>query len=160
MVSTNMERCRMPRPKTVNLSAESVSSTRRARFFSVSLYKRSRNWRDVTYLPSRPKNGESLLANNMLIVGSSTLMVLSGSGSRLSHTVSPMSNDSSPSRAQISPAITGSLVFSFARPSKRYNSLMVDFIIVPSLFATETTSPAFMLPRVTLPIAIRPVYDE
>ena len=39
-------------------------------------------WREVTYLPSRPKKGESFIVNSMLMVGSS--MAMGGSGSGLS----------------------------------------------------------------------------
>jgi hypothetical protein len=53
--------------------ADPVSSTFIARFFSISLKRRSRKWRLVTYSPSLPKNGEVLMVKSMLIVGSSTL---------------------------------------------------------------------------------------
>jgi hypothetical protein len=86
------------------VSAESVASTRKAKFFSNSFSSRSLRWREVTNLPSFPKKGESLIVKIMLIVGSS--MVIGGmpSGASKSATVSPISKPSMPLKAQISPA--------------------------------------------------------
>src|SRR5207249_9725477 len=50
-------RCSSPRPATRNWSVESVSSARMETLVSSSLYSRSRRWREVTYLPSRPAKG-------------------------------------------------------------------------------------------------------
>ena len=54
MVSMRMERLISPRPATLKASAEPVSVTRRETSFSVSRKRRSRSWRLVTNLPSRP----------------------------------------------------------------------------------------------------------
>ena len=80
IVSISTERCSTPRPYTTNLSALSVASTRRAKFFSNSRSKRSLMWREVTNLPSLPKKGESLIVKSILIVGSSIAIVGRASG--------------------------------------------------------------------------------
>ncbi len=159
MVSISTERCNTPRPKTKNLSAESVSFTLRAKFFSSSLVKRSLMCLDVTNFPSFPKNGLSLIVNNILIVGSSMAIDANFSGASKSATVSPISNPSIPTRAQISPAITSG-TFKRPKPSKVYNSLILDFTILPSLLTKEMGWPSFKVPLCKRPIAILPVNEE
>ena len=159
MVSISTDKCKTPRPYTVNLSAVSVSSNLMARFRSSSLSKRSLIWRDVTNFPSFPKKGESLMVNNILIVGSSIAMVGRPSGDSISETVSPISKSSKPTIAHKSPATTCSTFF-LPKPSKTSNSLILDFTTVPSLFTKETASVAFNSPRYNRPIAIRPVNEE
>jgi hypothetical protein len=56
----------------MNSSAVRPGSTRIATFFSSSLWSRSRIWRLVTYSPSCPAKGESLMRKSIVIVGSST----------------------------------------------------------------------------------------
>ncbi|MCY1234611.1 hypothetical protein D3C87_881030 [compost metagenome] len=143
----------------MNLSAESVSPTFIAKFFSNSLVKRSLICLEVTNLPSLPKKGESLIVNNMLIVGSSIAIVCNASGFSKSATVSPISKPSIPTIAQMSPAITSS-TFLRPRPSKVCNSLILDFMILPSLFTNEIGIPSFKTPLSKRPIAIRPVKEE
>ena len=104
MVSISTERCNTPRPNTKNLSALPVGSMRRAKFFSNSFSSLSLMCLEVTYFPSFPKKGESLIVNNILIVGSSIAIVFIPSGFSRSATVSPISNPSRPTSAQISPA--------------------------------------------------------
>ena len=116
-------------------------------------------WREVTNLPSFPKNGESLIVNNILIVGSSIAIDASASGFSKSAIVSPISKPSTPTIAQISPAITSS-TFLRPRPSKVCNSLILDLNILPSLFTKDIGIPSFKTPLSNLPIAIRPVNDE
>ena len=87
----------------MNLSALSVSLNLSARFFSSSLYNLSLMCLEVTNFPSLPKNGESLIVNNILIVGSSIEIVLSDSGLSISAIVSPISKLSKPTIAHISP---------------------------------------------------------
>ena len=70
------------------MSGSSVSSTRSATLVSASRSSRSRIWRLVTYLPSRPANGELFTSNVMLIVGSSTTSGGSASGCAGSQSVS------------------------------------------------------------------------
>ena len=115
--------------------------------------------REVTNFPSLPKKGESLIVNNILIVGSSIAMVCKASGFSESATVSPISNPSIPTMAQISPAIT-SCTFLRPRPSKVCNSLILDFMIVPSLFTKEIGIFSLRTPLSKRPIAIRPVKAE
>ena len=156
MVSINTDKWSTPRPNTLKRSALSVSWTRNAKFFSNSFSKRSLMWRLVTNLPSRPKNGESLMVNNILIVGSSTLILGNASGFSKSVKVSPISKFSIPLMAQISPETTES-TFLLPKPSKTYNSLILPLEIAPSLFTKETFMPAFNSPRCNLPMAMRPV---
>ena len=104
IVSIRMERCSSPRPLTVHVSVESVSSTLRATLRSSSLYSRSRSCREVTNFPSLPAKGELLTRKSTLIVGSSTAMPSSRSGCSTSVTVSPISTPSSPASETISPA--------------------------------------------------------
>ena len=156
MVSISTLKWSTPRPNTMNESADCPGSTRKARFFSNSRSKRSLIWREVTYLPSRPKNGESLMVNNILMVGSSIAMGSSASGFSKSAIVSPISNPSIPTSAQISPHCTSS-TFCFPIPSKVIKSLIrVLTNVTPSLLQRVTGIPDFNVPRVSLPMAIRP----
>ena len=116
-------------------------------------------WREVTNLPSLPKKGESLIVNNILMVGSSMAMGGNGSGFSKSQMVSPISKPSTPTTAQISPDETAS-VFLRPKPSKVCSSLILDFIRLPSRFASVIFIPSFRVPRCTRPTAIRPVYAE
>ena len=99
------------------------------------------------------------MVNNILIVGSSIAMVFIASGFSISATVSPISNPSKPTRAQISPACTSS-TFLRPSPSKVCNSLIFVFFTLPSLFTKATCIPAFKVPLCKRPIAIRPVKEE
>ena len=92
---------------------------------------------EVTNFPSLPKNGESLIVNNILIVGSSIAIVGSASGSIASAIVSPILNFSSPITAQISPGCTLSTDLR-PKPSKILSSLILDFVITP-LRSTKLT---------------------
>src|SRR4029079_6263736 len=104
MVSIRIVRCSSPRPETVQVSVDSVSSTRNATFLSSSRYSRSRTCRDVTNFPSRPANGELLTRKSTEIVGSSTAIPSRRSGCSTSVTVSPISTLSRPASATMSPA--------------------------------------------------------
>ena len=159
MVSIKMERCNMPRPNTMKESALGPGSTRRAKFHSNSRSKRSRKWRDVTNLPSRPKKGELLIVKSILIVGSSTLITGSGSGCSASQTVPPISNPSNPTSAQISPACTDS-TGRLLSPSKVYTSFRGILRSEPSRIESVTVIPVRSVPRLNLPTAIRPTYFE
>ena len=142
----------------MNWSAEPVSSTFKAKFFSISCIKRSRIFCEVTCLPSFPKNGELLIENNMLMVGLSISMCGNASGFSASAMVSPISNPSIPFTATISPACA-SLVLLLPKPSKVINSLMRAFLMVPSRWHKLTGMFSRMVPRVTRPTAIRPVKE-
>ena len=113
-------------------------------------------WREVQYLPSLPKKGESLMVKSIDIVGSSMAIVGSGSGFSKSQIVSPISKFSSPTTAQMSPDSTPS-VFCRAMPSKVCTSLIFVFSNVPSRWAMVQFMPSEMRPRCTRPTAIRPV---
>ena len=114
---------------------------------------------DVTYLPSLPKNGESLIVNNILMVGSSILIVGKGSGFSKSAIVSPISKFSNPTTEHISPASTES-TFNLPRPSKTFNSLILDLTMDPSLLTKLTFCPCSNIPLCNLPIASLPVKEE
>ncbi len=159
MVSIRTDKCRTPRPYTINLSALSVSCTRRAKFFSNSFIKRSLMCLEVTNFPSFPKKGESLMVNNILIVGSSIAMVFKPSGFSRSAMVSPISKPSKPTTAQISPATTSS-IFLRPKPSNVCSSFILAFLMLPSRFTKETCIPSFKTPRCKRPIAILPVKEE
>ena len=156
IVSINTERWSTPRPETIHLPSSSLFLTRRARFLSSSFIRRSWMWREVTNLPSLPKKGESLIANNILMVGSSIAMGGSASGLSKSQTVSPISNPSIPTSAQMSPEET-SFVFTRPKPSKTWSSLILLLNISPLRFTSVIFIPSFNVPRCTRPTAIRPV---
>ena len=68
------------RPETIHFpSSFSVLRTRSAGVLVQLFHQTVVMWREVTYFPSLPKNGESLMVNSMLMVGSS--MAIGGSGS-------------------------------------------------------------------------------
>ncbi|MNO97793.1 hypothetical protein D3C76_895140 [compost metagenome] len=104
MVSIRTDRCSSPRPETLNLSAESPSSTRSATLYSSSLSRRSLMLRLVTNLPSLPQNGESLTWKVIETVGSSTVSGFIASTLFMSHRVSEMNSSSKPLMQTMSPA--------------------------------------------------------
>ena len=159
MVSINTERCNTPRPNTFHESAESVGSTRRARFLSSSRSNRSWTWREVTNLPSLPKKGELLMVKSIDIVGSSMAMVGRASGVAASAIVSPISKPSMPITAQMSPDATAS-TFLRPKPSKTSISLIFDRTALPSRLQRTMSCPSRSSPRWTRPTAIRPTYLE
>ena len=99
------------------------------------------------------------MVNTIDIVGSSMAIRGNGSGCSTSVTVSPISNPSIPTNAQISPDPT---LCTFFRPipSKVCSSLMRWRATVPSFLQTPTSMPSRSSPRCTRPMAIRPTYDE
>lgn len=125
MVSIRIARCRTPRPETLNASPL-TSSTRSATSRSTSLNRRSRSWRLPTYLPSLPKNGESLMRNIIEMVGSSIAMAGMASGVSASQIVSEISISATPTIAQRSPHST-TLVSFRPSPSKVKSCLTCVF---------------------------------
>ena len=87
----------------MNLSSDVPSSILSAKFFSNSWYNLSLKCLEVQYFPSLPKNGELLIVNNILIVGSSIEILGNSSGFSKSARVSPISKSSIPTIEQISP---------------------------------------------------------
>ena len=104
MFSMSTDKCSSPRPETLNRSGLSVGSTRRATLWISSFSRRSLMLREVTYLPSRPANGELLTWNVMLTVGSSTESNGNASTHCGSHSVSEMPKPSMPVTQMMSPA--------------------------------------------------------
>ena len=118
MVSMRMLRLISPRPATLKESvAFSTSDTRRDTSFSVSRNRRSRSWREVTNLPSRPAKGESFTEKVISRVGAEILTNSMGSTAAGSQMVSPMVMSPMPLMAMISPA-AASVTGTRARPSK------------------------------------------
>src|SRR5438132_1649173 len=103
-----MVRCSPPRPETLSTSGSSVSSTRSATLPCSSRYSRSRSWRLVTNLPSRPASGEVFTWKFIASVGSSTWIGGNPSGCSGSQSVMPMLTDSMPVTATMSPALASS----------------------------------------------------
>ena len=155
IVSIRTDKCRTPRPYTVHTSAFSAFSTRNAKLRSSSLVRRSAIWREVTNLPSFPKKGESLLVKVIDIVGSSIAIRGKGSGFCKSVIVSPISNPSIPTKAQISPELAFS-TFVRPKPSNKCNSLIRLLVKDPSFLHNATSIPSRSSPRWIRPMAIRP----
>ena len=116
-------------------------------------------WREVTYLPSRPKKGESLLVKVIDMVGSSMAIRGSASGVLTSAMVSPISKPSMPTKAHISPEAALSTRVR-PMPSKMCSSLMRCFTVEPSRLHSTMSWPSRNSPRCMRPMAIRPTYDE
>ena len=93
------------------------------------------------------------------MVGSSIAMRGSASGVLMSAIVSPISNPSIPTRAQISPEAALS---TFVRPipSKIWSSLIRCFTVEPSRLQRTISCPSCNSPRCMRPMAIRPTYEE
>ena len=77
--------------------------TRSATLLCSSRSSRSRIWRLVTNLPSRPASGELLTQKFIVSVGSSTFSIGSGCGSSRSVSVTPMPMSSMPLISTMSP---------------------------------------------------------
>ena len=103
IISIRIASCSSPRPETLKASGESVGSSRIETLVSASFSSRSLSLREVTCLPSRPLNGESLTDSTIEIVGSSILMCGSARGFSRSERVSPMLTSSRPAMATMSP---------------------------------------------------------
>ena len=116
-------------------------------------------WRDVTNLPSRPKKGLSFMVKVIDIVGSSMAMRGRASGVSASATVSPISNPSSPTMAQMSPLPT-SCTRLRPIPSKVCSSLIRWRLMEPSRRHKAISIPSRTVPRCTRPMAMRPTYFE
>ena len=112
-----MDRCISPRPATLKASvAPSSSLIRRDTSLSVSRNRRSRIWREVTNLPSRPQKGESLMEKVISMVGAEIFTKGRGSGAAAAQMVSPMVMSPMPLMAMIFPAEDSVTAF-LLRPS-------------------------------------------
>ena len=127
MVSMRMDRDISPRPATLKASVESVSETRRETSFMVSLYRRSRSWREVTNLPSRPAKGESLTEKVISMVGAEIWTNSMGSTQEGTQMVSPMVISPIPDMAMMLPAVA-SVTGTLARPSYWYRAVALAFL--------------------------------
>ena len=161
MFSIRTDRCSSPRPETLKQSAESVSSTRRETSVFSSRIRRSRRWREVTYLPSLPASGLSFTMKFMEIVGSEIFWNGMETGlSRSPQRVSPMWISGIPETATIEP-MPASVTSTFFSPSNSYNLLTFTFFfLVRSWWLTSITSWfTRIVPFSTLPTPIRPTYS-
>ena len=98
-----IDKCNSPLPETLNVSAESVSSTRIETFVSTSLKSLSRTFLDVTNFPSLPANGLLLTIKFIETVGSSIFTNGKASIWSVSQRVSPMFKSVIPEIEIISP---------------------------------------------------------
>mmetsp|Transcript_16394 Transcript_16394/g.40041 ORF Transcript_16394/g.40041 Transcript_16394/m.40041 type:complete len:206 (-) Transcript_16394:930-1547(-) len=161
IVSMRTVKCNCPRPETSYLSAESVSSTRRATLRSNSLKRRSRIIRLVKNFPSRPARGDLLTPRVMRTVGCSTAMGSKGSAAlappaSLVTKVSPISIVSNPENMIISPA-EASETSLLPRLSKTYRSPMRPVFFSLSGWTRDTGWPALIFPLVIRAIPIFPL---
>ena len=100
----------------------SVSLTRRETSFSSSRNRRSRRWREVTNLPSRPANGESLTEKVISTVGSEILT----NGSAVSYTHLDVYKRQTRLTAILQPLGCIALLLDAFRAQKEYIRLEVD----------------------------------
>ncbi len=103
IISSSTTSCSSPRPWTSQASGRPISLTRIETLPTSSASSRSRIWRAVSFLPSRPASGEVLIPIWIESEGSSTLITGSGVGSSGSASVSPIVTSSMPATAMISP---------------------------------------------------------
>ena len=89
------------------------------------------------------------------MVGSSMAIGGSGSAFSASQILSPISNLSKPMIAQISPEDT-SLTFCLPNPLNTLSSFILHLCELPSRCAIRISVFSFIVPRCTLPMAIRP----
>ena len=155
MVSMSTDKWSSPRPDTLYLSGVSPGSTRSATLKSSSRSRRSLILRVVTYLPSRPANGESLTWKVMLIVGSSTdrgVIASTFSGSQI---VSEILSLSMPEIQTISPAAASSTSIR-SRPRWLFTCRILPLRCLPSTSTIITCWFVRATPRVTRPIPMTP----
>ena len=155
IISIRIESCSSPRPITLNESVLSVSSTRNETLVSSSFCRRSRRLREVTYVPSRPANGEVFTVNCIAMVGSSIVMCGSGAGFSASVIVSPIVMPSTPATAMMSPKVVSVVSVRFS-PENENSFVIFVFRNDPSSLAIATSSPVRMVPLNTRAIARRP----
>ena len=128
MVSMRMDSDISPRPATLNESvAPSRSVTRKDTSLSVSRWSRSRIWRLVTNLPSRPANGPSLTEKVISIVGAEIFTNSIGSTQVGAQIVSPMVMSPMPDMAMMLPA-SASVTGTRCRPSNSYMDTALAFL--------------------------------
>ena len=105
----------------------SVSVTRRETSFMVSRISRSRSWREVTNLPSRPAKGESLTEKVISMVGAEIFTNSMGSTASGAQMVSPMVTSPMPLMAMMLPAVD-SVTGTLPRPSNSYSAVALAFL--------------------------------
>ena len=160
MFSMSTASCNSPRPATSITSATSVLAILILTLPRISLFKRSRRWRLVRYLPSRPAYGDVLTPKLMRRTGWSTSRRGKAIGLSTEAMVSPTSTSSIPERMNKSPATTS--VASDRSMPENWNRLLSLRFKIGAGFAsvgfwqTATLSPLRSTPEITRPIASRP----
>ncbi|MNY22527.1 hypothetical protein D3C86_1561450 [compost metagenome] len=133
-----------------------VSATRSATFDFSSRSRRSRSWRLVTNLPSRPASGDVFTQKFMVSVGSSTFSIGRASWASGAHTVQPIPSSSIPLISTMSPA-SASGTISRSRPRNFSTWLIRPLIGLPSGPNLTTTSCSDLArPREMRPTPILP----
>ena len=155
IISISTASCNSPRPSTLKVSGDPVSSTRIDTFVCSSLSSRSRRLRLVTNCPSRPANGELFTENWIAIVGSSITIGGSGDGFSSPVIVSPIVSPLTPATAIMSPVVVSSISVRF-KPLKLNSFVIFTACSVPSSLAMFTVSPFFSVPLNTRAIPSRP----
>ena len=156
IVSTSTAICMAPRALTRKRVPSSVSSMLMEMLDCVSRMRRSRIWREVTFLPSLPPSGPLLTENSICTVAGSISTKGRASASFEAARVSPMSTSSKPARPTMSPATA--LVTSSVSPAPEKLFILVTLTrsILPLLRCVKIVCPTFTSPERTRPIAIRP----
>ena len=157
MFSMRTERWSSPRPDTLNVSADSVSSTLSETSVLSSLYNLSLMWRDVTNLPSWPANGLSLIMKFIEIVGSEIFWNGIATGSSVSQIVSPILRSVIPEMATIEPIFASSTGTRLS-PSNSKSFVIRTFSFLDGSWWFTTIASWLILiePLSTLPTPIRP----
>ena len=159
-----------PRPRTSNVSPDSVGWTSIETLPRTSFSRRALIWRDVTYLPSRPPSGDVLTPNVIDSVGASTSRRGNGRGSPGSVIVSPIVTSGRPATETISPGpglgdvdalhpVRG--LEAGDRPGERDHPAGLDSPAVSSASSRTTAIrwPTRIVPLRIRPTAIRPTYS-
>ncbi len=126
---------------------------------SISLARRSRRLRDVTYLPSRPASGDVLTWKYIDSVGSSIMIGGSASGVSTAASVVPIDSSSTPVTSTMSPTSAVSMGTRSMPWNENSWPIFAFFGISPSAsgpFSTATSCPGAMRPRRMRPMPSRP----
>src|SRR5690349_17862917 len=144
--STRMASASSPRPCISQVSGRSVGSMRTDTLPTSSWSRRFLMRRAVSFLPDLPEIGEVLIPMVIEIDGSSTVSGGRGRGSFGSARVSPIMTSSIPAMATSSPGPALSAGVR-VRPSVTSSSVILTFLIVPSVRHQATVWPLFIVPE-------------
>ena len=159
-----------PRPRTSNVSADSVGKNWIATLPRISFSRRARIWRLVRNLPSRPESGDVLTPKVIRSVGSSTSRRGRGRGSAGSVRVSPIVTSGRPATETMSPGPASSMS-ARSIPWAVWSAVTVPESVTVrpgsttpsgSSGSSRTTTmrcPTRIVPFMSRPTAIRPTYS-